>query len=260
MTSLRNYFLKAFVFFSLLIVFGSCVPQKDVVYIQDTDEVSELHSYHNPRSKNLIKAFDQLYIQVNSFDDGRINFMSNDANRYGGGRSEADLAMVAFTVSEDGHINMPIIGAFKVVGLSVEEAAEKIKLELEQYLNTPSVKVSLVNKNVTILGNVLHPGRYFYASEQLNIFQALGMAGDVTEYGNRRYVVLVREKNGEVFKKRIDLTDIALLGDEEFYLSHNDVVYVEPLKRRHWGMQTFPWALILSGITTFVLVANYINK
>ncbi len=239
--------------------FIGCVPQKEMVYLQDEANATQLQEFNNIKSKGVIKAFDQLYIHVASFDDGSINFMSNDANRYGGGRSEADLAMVSYSVDVNGNIDLPIIGKFSVIGLKADEAAEKIRQELELYLNAPSVKVTFVNKSITILGSVDRPGRYFYASEYVNILQALGMAGDITEYGNRKYAVLVRESNNVVTKQRIDLTSIGLLGSDSFYLQPNDIVYIEPLKRRHWGFETFPWALILSSITTFILIADYIK-
>jgi len=251
---------KSFALLLVVLLLGSCVPHKEIIYLQEPDEINDKLAYSNPKQKSVIKAFDQLYVQVTSFDDGRINFMSNDANRYGGGRSEADLAMVSYTVDENGNINLPIIGDFNVLDLQADQAAEKIRLELELYLNAPTVKVSFVNKNVTIIGDVAQPGRYFYSSEHLNVFQAIGMAGDITIFGNRKYVVLIREVNNKVVKQRIDLTNVDLLGNNEFYLKPNDVLYVEPLKRRRWGVETFPWAIILSGVTTFVLVANYINK
>ncbi|MCT4588214.1 MAG: polysaccharide biosynthesis/export family protein [Carboxylicivirga sp.] len=253
---MRTYYWL-YLIFSLSFI--ACVPQKEIVYLQDELKSTQIQEFNNEKSKDVIKAFDQLYIQVASFDDGSINFMSNDANRYGGGRSEADLAMVAYSVDVDGNIDLPIIGKFKVIGLKANEAAEKIREELELYLNAPSVKVSFVNKSITVLGSVQRPGRYFYASEYINILQVLGMAGDITEYGNRKYAVLVRETNNVVSKERIDLTSVSLLGSKQFYLQRNDIIYVEPLKRRHWGFETFPWALILSSITTFILIADYIK-
>jgi polysaccharide export outer membrane protein len=186
--------------------------------------------------------------------------MSNDANRYGGGRSEADMAMVSYTVDKDGTVKLPILGKAKVAGLTPNAASEKIKNELESYLNTPSVRISFVNKSVTVLGSVNRPGRYFYASEYLNVFQALGLAGDITEYGNRKEVVIIRDSDSEVIRQKLDLTKVDLLGRSDLYIQPDDVIYVEPLKRRHWGFQSFPWSIVLSSVTTFVLVLNYINE
>ena len=240
-----------------ILIFG-CVPQKDTLYLQGISNESK-KEFDNVKSLNTIKVADQIYIQVNSFDDGNINFMNSNPNRYGGGRSEADLAMVSYTVDQEGNVKLPILGKSAVAGLTTEQAAEKIRQELEAYLNTPSVKISFVNKSVTVLGNVNRPGRYFYASEYLNVFQAIGLAGDITEYGNRKKVVLVRDQENKVVYASLDLTDINLLGNKELYLEPNDVIYVEPLKRRHWGFNSFPWAIVLSAVTTFVLVANYVE-
>ncbi len=244
---------------AILFVTG-CVSQKESIYLQDAKKDSGDKSFSNIKSVNTIRVFDQIYIQVSSFDDGNINFMSNDPNRYGGGRTEADLAMVSYTVNKDGEVKLPIVGASKVVGLTTDQAAEEIRKQLENYLNTPSIKVTFVNKSITVLGSVSHPGRYFYASEYLNVFQALGMAGDITEYGNRKEVVIVRDVNNEVVRKRVNLTELALLGQDELYIQADDVLYIEPLKRRQWGFEAFPWALVLSSITTIVLVANYVGK
>ncbi|MGQ1784691.1 MULTISPECIES: polysaccharide biosynthesis/export family protein [unclassified Saccharicrinis] len=251
---------KAFLFLILVVVTFGCVPQQDIIYLQDPDLDHTEKSFANKKSENTIKVFDQIYIQVSSFDDGNINFMNNDPNRYGGGRSELDLAMVSYTVDKDGAVKLPIVGQTKVEGLTVDQASEKIRKELEDYLNTPSVKITFVNKSITVLGSVNKPGRYFYAAEYLSIFQALGLAGDISEYGNRREVVIVRDANNKVVRKRVNLTDISLLGEADLYVQADDVIYVEPLKRRHWGFDAFPWAVVLSSITTIILVANYVKE
>ncbi|SMO85734.1 polysaccharide export outer membrane protein [Saccharicrinis carchari] len=253
---MRNISLFAL---AMLLIVG-CVSQKESIYLQDAKKEWGEKSFTNIKTENTIQVFDQIYIQVSSFDDGNINFMSNDPNRYGGGRSEADLAMVSYTVNKNGEVKLPIVGETNVLGLTTNQAAEKIRKELEDYLNTPSVKVTFVNKSVTVLGSVNRPGRYFYAAEYLNIFQALGLAGDISEYGNRKEVVIVRDVNNEVIRKRINLTELALLGESELYIQADDVLYVEPLKKRQWGFQAFPWSILLSSITTIILVANYVEK
>jgi polysaccharide export outer membrane protein len=236
-----------------------CVPQKEILYLQDKDNDYTEQTFENKKSQNKIKNFDQIYIQVSSFDNGEVNFMSNDANRYGGGRTEADIAMVSYTVDSDGTVKLPILGKTKVVDLTPNDAAEKIRKELESYLNTPSVRISFVNKSITVLGSVSNPGRYFYSSEYLNVFQAIGLAGDVTEYGNRREVMIIRDSEDNVSRKKIDLTLVDLLAKSDLYLQSDDIVYVAPLKRRHWGFQAFPWSIIISSITAFVLVAEYVK-
>jgi polysaccharide export outer membrane protein len=120
--------------------------------------------------------------------------------------------------------------------------------------------VSFVNKNVTVIGMVENPGRYFYSGENINIFQALGLAGDIQEYGDREKVVILRESNGRIRKNSVDLTDKSLFISDFYYLKSGDIVYVEPLNRRVWGIDQVPFSLILSAATTSLLIFDYIRR
>jgi polysaccharide export outer membrane protein len=142
----------------------------------------------------------------------------------------------------------------------VDEVASLVQGQLVDYLYSPSVRVSFVNKNVTILGLVASPGRYFYSGEYINIFQALGLAGDIDVYGNRKEVVVIREENGRITKHLVDLTDKNLFHNDLYYLRSNDVVYVEPLSRRNWGIEQVPFSLLLSSATTFILILDYLSN
>lgn len=230
-----------------------------MLYIQGHD-TQEIKKFNNIINDIPIKANDELYVEVSSFDNGNLNFMNSDATRTSSARSAADLALISYVVNKEGQINLPLIGFLSVKGLTCTQAAAKIQQELDGYLSTPTVKVNFVNKNITILGFVKSPGRYNYVSDHINIFQALGMAGDIEEYGNRKSVTIVREENGVIEKMTIDLTQENILASSQLYLKSNDVVYVQPMKRRHWGFQTFPWTLALSTITTTILILNYIQK
>lgn len=250
--------MKPTFIFLLAVCMAGCVPHKDLLYVHSSG--TESVKFENEAADLPIKANDELFVQVNSFDAANLNFMQSDASRSGVARSAADLALVSYVVNKHGQIDLPLLGAITVKDLTLSEAATHIQKELTGYLNTPTVKVSFVNKNITVLGNVKVPGRYYYVSDHINILQALGMAGDIEPYGNRKSVVVVREANGQIEKFRLNLTRQELLADKQFFLQSNDVVYVEPLHRQQWGVQTFPWALILSGVTTFILVLNYVDK
>jgi len=247
---------------AVLISFSACVPLKDQIYVQDSDEEMYMESeFANPKKDNVIKAFDELYIQVNSFDQQGINFMDVRSPSSGSGaRSSADISLISYKVDELGFVDLPILGKINLKGLKEEQAAELIRTELESYLNAPSVKVKFVNKRITVIGAVNNPGHYIYTQEYINVFEALGLAQDVTVTGNRKNVVIIRENNNIVTKHRLNLTDKNIFSSEYYYLSSNDIVYVEPHKRTIWGIQTFPYALVLSTISTFVLVSNYIQS
>ncbi len=142
----------------------------------------------------------------------------------------------------------------------MDEAANTIKNFTKNVLNNPIVSVRFSNSNVTILGEVLRPGTYPYYKEQLNVFFALGLAGDITEYGNRRRVVLIRERNKIINKYELDLTKDEIFKSDYYYLRPNDVLYVAPLKIRRFGMREYPFPLLFSAVTSTFLILNYFKK
>ncbi len=251
---------KAIPFYLLILSLAACMPNKKIVYVQD-DHNKEMFAmeYLNKSKRTVIEIFDELYIEVNTFDESKPNFLNNESGRLGG-RTSTDYSLIAYRVDEEGNLSLPLIGKLKVVGLTVDEVSGLIQSELVDYLYSPSVRVSFVNKNITLLGEVARPGRYFYSGEHINIFQALGLAGDLEEYANRENVVIIREENGRITKRRVDLTDKDLFNSELYNLHSNDVVYVEPLGRRNWGIDRVPFSLVLSSATTFILILDYMRR
>jgi len=258
---MRN-FRQLIYFFIILALFASCVSQKKALYIQDQAKQNVFDKeYVGKKEKNVIEVFDEIYISVTSLDEGNLNFFNNQlGNNTASARSPAELSLISYRVDGDGNIDLPILGKIRVVGLTIDEATKMVRQELVNYLNSPSVRMTFVNRNVTVLGYVRSPGRYYYAGEYINIFQALGLAGDATEFANRKNIVVVREINSKITKNRIDLTSKDVMESPFYYLDSNDIVYVEPLKQRKWGIETFPYAIILSTITAAVLVADYIKN
>lgn len=253
---MKNY-LYSFLFITIILL-GSCVPQRKVVYVQTPNEKTE-NEYLVKNKKSLrIEPFDMLFITINSLDQAGYNFFNQEN---GGGAStsvtDASLAVVSYTVSDSGTITLPILGKIKLQGLTLDEAAMSIRNFTKNVLNNPIVSVRFVNNYVTILGEVARPGTYPYYREQLNIFYALGLGGDITEYGNRKKVTLIREKNKIINKYILDLTTDEIFKSDFYYLRPNDVVYVEPLKIRRFGMKEIPFELFFSAITSTFLILNY---
>lgn len=240
-----------------MLTLTSCVTNRRTVYTQKRDTSAEDPTFFSAsvRDNWLIKPGDELYLRVSSFDEA-TNFFSQTRDDIIG---RTEVTLISYTVNEDGYVRLPYIGDINVVNLTLDEAADRIKEALEGYLNEPSVILKFVNKHITVLGEVTRPGRYSFADVNLSIFQALGLAGDITYYGNRNKVMLIREENQVITRNYIDLTDESLFSSYYYFVKPNDVIYVEPLKRRRWGFQDFPFELILSSITTFLLILNYIT-
>ena len=132
----------------------------------------------------------------------------------------------------NGNIEFPILGTIALGGLTETEAIAKMKSLLQDHIKDAVVTIRLLNFKVSVLGEVQKPGTYRIASERITLLEALGMSGDLTIYGNRSNVLVIREKNGTKTMERVDLTKSDFLNSTAYYLSQNDVVYVEPNKTK----------------------------
>jgi len=247
-------------FFFLCILFAACVPQKDVVYVQDNIENAYIDIEHNSQKNRIIvEPNDELYIEIFSLDPDEVNFL-NGRQGISNTTGPEGFSLIAHRVDEYGRVSLPVIGKIKLSGYTLDEASLILEKELSGYLNSPSVKLNFVNKNIAIIGFVSRPGRYYYSTDNISIFQALSMSGDIQEFGNRKNVCIIRSVDDKITKTYVDLTDEELFISPYYYLRSNDIIYVEPLKRRWWGLDTFPYALVLSSITTFILVLDYVDR
>jgi polysaccharide export outer membrane protein len=243
----------------LAVLSYSCISQRRLIYLERKPEPDSL--YHKPdRQEYRVKKGDELVIRVSSLDDVAFNFFSEQAdNRLMNFSNEVSVSLISYIVNDSGYIYFPILEYIYVENLTIEEITSNLKTQLEDYFNQPTVLIKLVNKEISIIGEVLNPGRYYYTEKRLNIFEALSMAGDITIYGNRKKVKLLREDNNKVTYTTIDLTKREILDKNEFYVQNNDVIYVMPLRSRQWREVSTPWSLTISVVTTFVLILNYIR-
>ena len=122
------------------------------------------------------------------------------------------------------------------------------------------MSVKLVNRYVSVLGEVRNPGNYVYSQDKLSVFDAIGLAGDITDYGNRETVVLVRKNEGTNNRINIDLTSSNILSSDYYYVRPNDMIYIKPLKNKFWGMRQFPFTVFFSTLTTGLLIYNVIRQ
>jgi polysaccharide export outer membrane protein len=148
---------------------------------------------------------------------------------------------------------MPVIGRILVRDKTLTEVSTILKDSLSHILNQPVVTVKLVNRYVSVLGEVKNPGHFPYSQDKLTIYDALGLAGDITDYGNRNKVILIRNINGENIRINVDITKSDILISDYYNLRPNDIVYVKPLRNKFWGMRQFPFEILFSTLTTALL-------
>jgi len=176
--------------------------------------------------------------------------------------SEASVNLLAYPVQPDGTVDMPYVGSIPVAGKTLAEAKDTIEEILVDYVKDAAITIRLVNNYVSILGEVNRPGLYPIYKDQLNIFQALSMAGDLVDFGNRYKLRIVRQRIDGSEVREFDLTDQNIINSEFYYVMPNDVIYAKPLKGKFLSLSqsrvSFILSVITTGITTFILVQNFL--
>ncbi len=243
-----------------LLLSVSCTPQRQIVYFQDKHELGDAVSYSMPDYK--VKPGDILHVRVMTLEEESYRIFNIDdfgRSTYGDGfRTNISVYIHGYTVNESGYIKMPVLGAVKVERMTISAITENIQEKVDKYLKDATVVVKMVNFNVTVLGEVRRPGNYYIYDNQLTVVDALGLAGDMTDFGKRKVNIVRRTPEGAKFAS-LDMTDRRSYSSEFFYLQSNDIIYVEPTLAKRLGFADFPFSVLFSAITTTILLLNYIN-
>lgn len=239
------------------LVISSCISQRKLEYLQDPVETQKRYALQQSK-ENIIKPNDELYINVTSIDDPVFNFLGGETdNMRTGFGNDLAISLISFTVAKDGTIQFPILGKVHVESLTLDAARQKLEEQLQGYLNQPSVTIKFGYKKITVLGEVRQPGNHTYAKDQLNIFEAISLSGDMTVHGNRKEVNLLRKVDDKMVKYNIDMTKDNIVFAEYYYVQPDDIIYVKPRKSLKWNVVSVPISLILTTITTSILIINY---
>lgn len=211
----------------MILIFGflitSCASKKEVVYFQNAGSFETLVDDNSFTSK--FKVDDLVSIHVSTLDnEASAPFNLFRGASEGGIRAE----QVDYLVDQSGEIDFPVIGKIKIAGLSAEELRVLLRERLSDYLKDPIINIRLRNFSVTVLGEVNRPGTYPVVGERITILEALGLAGDLTIKGMRENVMVIRDFDGTKVYTRIDLRRKEAMNSPVYYLTQNDVVYVEP--------------------------------
>lgn len=256
-----NLWITRILGFFLLVSLFSCIPQRKLRYLQQTAEEQKVDTNQKTAPADLnyrLKSKDEIYIKVYSLDPKMTALFNGDAGTANMYNSDLGLYLNSYTLNDSGYIYFPALREVKLLGLSLDEAQLLIEERLNQYLQKAMVTVKLAGFKITLIGEVKRPGRYNPYVSQLNVLEALALAGDMTSYGNRTNVTIVREENGVQKIYKINLLDQNLITSKYFYLLPNDVLYVESLNAKTWGFEQFPYTLILSSLTTFIAMMTLI--
>ena len=230
---------KILILFGILLLattlLSSCGTTKQIAYLQNSDSIDFAQSRFLYDARIMPK--DQITISVNTTTpEASVPFNLLLQNSYTQGRSvsSANSTLMPYLVDNDGFINFPIVGRMKVGGLTKAEAEQLVTEKIRPYMaesENPVVTVTMASYSVSVLGEVNHPGTFQVSREKITILEALAQAGDLTIYGVRDRVKLIREDaTGKKSIETLNLCDANIINSPYYYLQQNDVVYVEPNK------------------------------
>jgi polysaccharide biosynthesis/export protein len=248
----------------ITLLLSSCLTNKKLAYFQ-SDRFSEVNPtlIENAKFEYRIQPSDVLSIRVMNVDPEAASFFNNEAGGPGGINPAANLYVNGFSVDDKGYINYPAIGNIQVINMTVPEIQNLIQLKVDEYLKNATVIVKLISFKFTILGEVRSPGYYYVYNNQATVPEALGMAGDLTNNGNRKNIKLVRQtlQGSEVVL--LDLTDPKLIQSKYYFLLPNDMIYVEPLRaqltRTNLGILPFFFSAISTTLAIFLAYDRITN-
>ncbi len=252
------------ILFALII---SCATKDDVVYfngVNASDNSIGLDSY-----SPTYHIEDELVIVVTAldaeaakpFNKVAVNVPIDMVDARGRER------MQTYRVDSDGNIDFPVLGKIQIAGLNRDQATNLLEEKLADYIKNPIVDIKTVNYKITVLGEVTRPGTYTTQNERITLLEAISMAGDLTIYGERENVLVIQDYDGNKTYTRVNLKSNELFDSPVYYLSQNDVVYVEPNKSRArnssigaaTGVLLTSLSLVLSMTAIIVTVINSNN-
>lgn len=209
----------------ILCLFFSCASKEQIVYFQDVKDYETLVNENTTVTK--FKVDDVINIFVSTLDPEA----SAPFNLFRGAQEGGIVPeQVSYIVDKNGEIDFPVIGKIKLLGLSPTETKKLLEEELTEYLKKPIINIRLDNFTVTVLGAVNKPGTYPVNGEQITIFEALGLAGDIVIKGRRDNVKVIRDFGDTKVYHTINLNSKKAFESPAYYLTQNDLIYVEPNK------------------------------
>lgn len=256
-----------YVLFFVMLIQTSCRSTKDITMFQELYDDSKI-VYTAPPPPNIkINLFDNLYISVLTLDPEVNKILNPNVQQEGNSSGTAQnfgypvsQYINGYRISSDSLITLPILGKINLVGLSLEEAHEHLKIRANEFLKEPQIQVKFLNYRVNVSGEIRNPGIYYNYEGNLNLLDAIGMANGITEFADLSNVIVKRQNERDFTSHKVNLTDNSVYSSEVFYLQPNDLIYIPPsdLKRRSANSDTY--TKFLGTISTILVAAALILR
>lgn len=262
---------RKFIFLLLsFMLLGACVPKKKLTYLQEENQAGQ-SDYQLQRSLYKVQPNDILSISVRSYDMETAQLFNianvNQQNALQAG--DILFYLQGYSIDINGNLQMPILGELQVKNKNIIEIRGMIEEKLAEYFAEEAVMVTvqLAGIRYAIVGEVAQPGKYVIYQNQVNIFEALAEARDITVVGDRKAVMIVRQGlDNKVESFYLNLTDPSVINDPRYFIQPNDLINVMPLAQKSFGIgttgfQTFSQILsVLASTITLVIAINSLNN
>lgn len=246
----------------LAVLSSSCVRYRDLVNFNETTLPEDVERAIVDSEPIVIQTSDLLRITVSGLDPLAVAPFNLDAQNLGGGgqgqgsqQTQSIELFSGYLVDANGFVDFPVLGRISAAGKTLEALKDDIRERLSIYLKDPVVNIRYLNFKVTVLGSVAAPGRYSVTNPRFTLLQAIGTAGDLTDYANRDSILIIRERNGKRSFEHINLHTDEIFKSEYYFLEQNDVVYVPPVRTRVATVQDRGQRFVQYGTATLSLAA-----
>jgi polysaccharide biosynthesis/export protein len=220
------------------------------MYLQD----NSTGHFNSNNVDYALQPNDILSVVVKSLDPSNTELFNLQVHQNYGNINGHSMYLAGYTIDGEGFVKLPIIGKIQVANLNLQQAEDRVQEEIDKYLRNATVILKMVSFKVAMLGEVRNPGYYYVFNAKANVFEGLGMAGDITQTGNHKNVKLIRQNDTGSEVHVLDLTSTRILESNKFHLMPNDIIYVEPLKARTAQTNIQLWGTILSGLNLSLLI------
>lgn len=232
----------------------SCTTNRQLTYMNNIDPLDSLNYYPFDFPDYRLQKQDILYVKFTTLNEELNDALNggspiNNQNMF---QSERGIYINGFSITDSGAVNLPVIGNVYVLGMTIPEARNAIEKAASEFINEGTVIVKLVNFKVTILGEVNVPGTYYIYKSHLNVFEALGMASDITDYGDRSKILIIRTTGSGSETYWLNLSSKDILTNPGYFLMPNDVLIVNPLSAKFIELNSPTISFSLSTIVAII--------
>jgi len=260
---MRKYHRVILPSLSIILVMSSCITHNKLTYLKDLGQLdvpmmteSEIRISVTP-SAYRIMPYDNLFIRVITPDPQWSEIFNVGLTRQSGTVTQESASLLGYPVDNDGYIEIPFVGKMIAAGRTLSDLKAELDTTFKHYVTDAAITVRLVNNYVSLVGELRNPGRYLLTKDRINIFEAISLAGDMTEFSDRQKVQLIRPSPFGPLVKEFSLSDRSILTSEFYYVMPNDIIYVKPMSGRMFSYNTSIYSLLLNTITTALVIISY---